>query len=203
MSFFEHRCLRSFRTSRSAAPFSVGSRSACQINDRRAGLVAAHDSAWHSLPTREGGALSWCGRQCVERCLLQDQEAGGGRSGAGGRHSVGKVAGDAPAFNLPSPRLLYRQKLSSLCLDTRYNVRRLGSTRVCRGSRDSHLWSRRRHLKGLAMAAIVLVFQSPGQGSELASRMALAAATPSNNLTSTAAFDASTSNANSNPADDN
>jgi hypothetical protein len=38
LSFFEHRCLRVFRTSRSAAPFWVAVGLACQINDRRAGL---------------------------------------------------------------------------------------------------------------------------------------------------------------------
>jgi hypothetical protein len=37
LSFFEHRCLRGFRTSRSAAPFWVAVTLAYQINDRRAG----------------------------------------------------------------------------------------------------------------------------------------------------------------------
>jgi hypothetical protein len=40
-------------------------------------------------------------------------------------------------FNPRDPRLLYRQRLSSLCLYTRYNERRLGSARVSRGSRGT------------------------------------------------------------------
>ena len=52
-----------------------------------------------------------------------------------------------------SPRLLrYHPMVRSLCLDTRYKARRFGSALGVSGlSRYSHLWSRKRHLNGLAM----------------------------------------------------
>jgi hypothetical protein len=55
------------------------------------------------------------------------------------RGASNTVADRPPAVCLSprDPRLLYRQRLSSLCLDTRYNARRLGSTRVSRDSRDT------------------------------------------------------------------
>jgi hypothetical protein len=45
--------------------------------------------------------------------------------------------GRCHTFNPRDPRLLDRRRLSFLCLDTRYNVCRLDSARVSRGSRDT------------------------------------------------------------------
>lgn len=55
------------------------------------------------------------------------------------------------AVNPRGPRLHYHQKVRSLCLDTRYLARRLGSALVSGFSRSSRAWSRRRHLNGLGM----------------------------------------------------
>jgi hypothetical protein len=83
----------------------------------------------------------------------------------GGEHPAPEQVDDLGQVNPQDPRLLYRQKLRCLCLDTRYNARRVGSARVSPGfSRYSHVWSRKRHLNGLAMAAIVLLVNDQSKG---------------------------------------
>ena len=61
-------------------------------------------------------------------------------STSGDRPGQGHTVADRPprrVFSRRDPRLLCRQRLSSLCPDTRYIARRLGSTRAFRGSRDT------------------------------------------------------------------
>jgi hypothetical protein len=137
---------------------------ASRAADRPRLLAGGTESSAHCLPRRVIWAVlshdhyHWTRRRDSSTLALASTRQAVDTASA-------SLAGRFHAFNPRDPRLLYRQRLSSLCLDTRYNVRRLGSARVSRGfSRYSHLWSRRRHLNGLPWRRLSSFVNDQGKG---------------------------------------